>query len=135
MLAEIPDPDLFEWCVMYLDDESSDVRVAALHAMLRCDHGDSEVIVPLAASEDKRVRAAAIAALAKHSGDDAPYWLSRGLKDPCSCVRVAAAGLLSELDPAKHRDVFELALYDHNREITRRAQKLTSGKGYARLKW
>ena len=34
LLAEAASPDLFDWCAMFLDDESVAVRAAALHAML-----------------------------------------------------------------------------------------------------
>lgn len=138
ILAEIEDPDLSDWCMMFLDDESTDVRIAALHAMLHCRQADPEVIVPLTESENKRIRAAAIAALAalaKHSGKAATEWFARGLKDPSPCVRLATASLLTELDPAEHRMVFELALYDPNPQIVHLAQKLTAGKGYAKLTW
>ena len=33
------------------------------------------------------------------------------------------------------RAIFELALYDPNPQIARRARKLTTGKGYARISW
>jgi len=135
LLAEIEEPDLFDWCVMFLDDESVDVRVTALHTMLRCDEGDPEVLVPLAESEDKRVRAATFAALAKHSGEHALHWFEWGLKDPYACVRLETAALLSQLDPAEHRAIFELALYDPNPQVARLAQKLTAGKGYDKVKW
>jgi len=130
LLAEMEDPDLFDWCAMFLDDESAEVTVAALHTMLRCEEADPEVIEPLAESEDKRVRAAATAALAKHGGKAAPDWLGRGLKDPEPCVRLEAAAVLSELDPAQYRAAFALALYDPNPEVRRRARRLAAGKGY-----
>ena len=131
MLAELEDPDLFDWCTMYLDDESTDVRLAALHTMLHCEDGHPETIVPLADLGDKRIRAAAIAALAKHGGEDALGWFKRGLKDPNACVRLETAALLSQLDPGEHRAIFELALYDPNPMVERRAHRLTAGKGYA----
>ncbi len=135
LLMELEDPDLFDWCVMHLDDRSMDVQVAALHTMLKCDDGDPEVIAPLSESEDKRIRAAAIAALAKHSGDDAIHWFELGLKDPCTCVRLETAALLSELDPEEYRSIFELALYDSNPHVAHLAEKLTAGKGYVKLRW
>jgi len=135
LLAEIEEPDLFDWCVMFLDDESVDVRIAALHTMFRCDEGDPEVFVPLAESEDKRVRAAAFAALVRHSGEHALHWFEWGLKDPYACVRLETAALLSQLDPVEHRAIFELALYDPNPQVARLAEKLTAGKGYGKAKW
>ncbi len=135
LLAKLEDPDLFEWCVMFLDDESRDVRLAALHTMLHCEDGDPEVILPLADSDEPCLRAAATAALAKHAGKDASFWFERGLKDPSACVRMEVANLLPQLDPAKHRTLFELALYDPNPEIARRAEKLVAGKGYHKVAW
>ena len=130
IFVEIDEPDLFDWCIMYLNDESINVCVAALHTMLRCKEADTNVIMPFIESENKRIRAAAIAALAVHSGKDAPRWVEYGLKDPSGCVRVATVELLSRLDPKDHHDVFELALYDPNPEIARRAHKLTTGKEF-----
>ncbi len=135
MLAEVDEPDLFDWCVMFLDDEAKSVRLAALQTMLRCREGHADAIEPLAGSKDKRIRAAAIAALARHSGSDAQPWFERGLKDPEACVRVQAASLLRQLDPARHRAVFELALYDPNPDVARAARKATAGKGYGKPRW
>jgi HEAT repeat protein len=135
LLAELDDPDLFEWCVMMLEDESPSVRVAALRTMAGCQEGDAEMIEPLAASRDKRIRAAAIAALARHAGDDAPRWFERGLKDPSACVRVSAASALDGLDPAEHQALFELALHDPNPQVARTARKLTAGKGFTEASW
>jgi HEAT repeat protein len=120
---------------MYLEDESTEVRVAALRTMIRCDEGDPEVIEPLADSADKRLRAAAIAALARHGGEDGAYWFAQGLKDPDACVRLETASLLTHLDPGEEREIFELALYDPNPQVSRVAQKLSAGKGIAKVKW
>lgn len=135
ILAELADPDLFDWCVMFLEDEALSVRLAALQTMLRCEEGDAEVIEPFAESSNKRIRGAAIAALARHSGRDAPRWFRRGLKDSQACVRVQTAALLSQLDPGRHRAIFELALYDPNPDVSRAARKLTAKKGYGKPKW
>ncbi|MFQ6043253.1 MAG: HEAT repeat domain-containing protein [Candidatus Poribacteria bacterium] len=128
LLAKIGIPDLFDWCVMLLSDDSKDVRVAALRTMLRCDEVEEEVILPLAYSEDKRIRAAAIAVLAKHSGENAPHWFERALKDKSACVRLETANLLSQLDTAEHQYIFELALWDPNPRIKHIARRLTVGK-------
>ena len=133
ILAELEDPDLFDWCVMFLADESTDVRVAALRTMLRCEQAEAEVLAPMAGSPDKRIRAAAIAALARHSGADAARWFERGLKDPSACVRVATAAVLPQLDPTENRKIFEIALYDHNPQVAHVARKLTEGKGYSKV--
>ena len=135
LLAGMDDPDLFDWCVMLLDDDSVTVRLAALGTMAGCEHGDPDVILPFAESPNKRLRAAAVAAMARLSGDDAAHWLERGLKDPSPCVRVQTARQLSQLDPTRHRVIFELALYDPNSEVARIARKLTSHKGFARARW
>jgi hypothetical protein len=132
LLAEIGDPDLFDWCAMFLEDDSPEVTAGALHTTLSCEEADPEVIAPFAECEDKRVRAAATAALAKHGGAEAPKWLERGLKDPETCVRFAVSAVLPEVDPMKHREIFELALYDPNPEIRRRARTVTEGKGFER---
>jgi hypothetical protein len=135
LLAQIQDPDLFDWCAMFLDDEAAEVQVAALRTMLRCQDSDPDVIAPLAESPDTRVRAAAIAAMAKHSGRQAPAWFERGLKDPAPCVRLETAAVLSQLDPAEHRAIFELALYDPNPQVAHLAAKLTAGKGFSKAAW
>jgi len=135
ILEEIQDTDLFDWCVMCLDDESRDVKVAALRAMRQCEEGNPEPILPFTRSDDKLIRAVAVAALGRHAGESVDYWLKRGLKDPEPCVRVETATLLPQLDPVEHREVFELALYDPNPDIAKRAQDLTTGKGYSKLKW
>ena len=135
MLAELGEPDLFDWCMMYTADPSPSVRVAALRMMCRCEDGDVAVLRPLAASKDKNVRGAAIAAMARHSGADAAHWFERGLKDPSAGVRLETAGVLEQLDPAANRAIFELALYDPNPNIARRAKKLTAGKGFAKATW
>jgi hypothetical protein len=136
LLAEIEDPDLFEWCAMYLREDSIAVRLAALHAMLRCEQIDPAAVAPLAASKDKRIRGAAIAVLARHGGEEAAErWFRRGLKDPEPCVRLETAAILAQLDPAEHRAVFRLALYDPNPKIARKAEKLIAGKGFPRMTW
>ncbi|MGB2821757.1 MAG: HEAT repeat domain-containing protein, partial [Phycisphaerae bacterium] len=135
LLAGIEDPDLFEWCAMYLKDGSVAVRLAALHTMLRCEQIDPKAVAPLARSADKRVRGAALAVLARHGGEDAERWFQRGLKDPEPCVRLETAAVLSQLDPAEHRAIFQLALYDPNPKIAEMAGKLIAGKGFPRLTW
>ncbi len=131
LLAQLESEDLYDWCTLLLSDESLDVCIAALQTIVHCNAGDPEVILPFAESQDKRVRAAAIAALAKHSTEDVPRWFERGLKDHEACVRLETAALLPMLDTIEHRGIFELALYDPNPEIKSLAQKLTARKGYA----
>ena len=36
-LAELKVADLFDWCLMFLEDESRDIRVEALQGMIHCD--------------------------------------------------------------------------------------------------
>lgn len=134
LLAKIQDADLFDWCAMFLADESAEVRLAALRALRQCEPDDAEIILPFAESRNQRIRAAAIAALVRHAGADGPRWLERGLRDPSPCVRLEAAGMLRGLDPAENREVFELALYDPNPNVARRARKLVGGKGFRKLK-
>ena len=130
-LARLDNEDLYDWCTLLLSDESLEVRIAALQTIARCNDGDPETILPFAESQDKRIRAAAIAVLAKHSIEDAPRWFERGLKDREACVRLETAALLPTLDVTQHRGIFEIALYDPNPEIKRLAEKLTTRKGYA----
>ena len=135
LLAELEDPDLFEWCAVFLDDESVDVRVAALKTIVHCENVDTQALEPFAGAEDKLLRAAALSALAKHSGEAAPRWFKRGLTDPYPNVRLETASLLPLLDPTEHKALFELALYDPNPHVRQQAEKMTQGKGYAKLKW
>ena len=122
-LAQLKDPDLFDWGVMFLEDESKDVRLAALHAMIHCDEIDCSLLEPLAESEDAQIRAAATAALSRHSGPEAPRWFKRGLMDPSACVRLETAALLRILDRNSHRSLFEIALHDPNSCVVRLAQR------------
>ena len=131
LLAQLEHEDLYDWCTLLISDESVEVRIAALQTIVHCDDGDPEVLLPLAESQNKRIRAAAIAALAKHSTEDAPRWFERGLKDREPCVRLETASLLPTLDAIEHQEIFELALYDPNPAIKHLAEKLTKGKGYA----
>jgi hypothetical protein len=133
LLATLGVADLFDWCAMFLGDEPVEVQVAALRAMLHCQPDDPGIIEPYADSADKAVRAAAIAALAKHGQGDADEWYERGLKDPEPCVRMETARVLKHLDPKAHRKVFELARYDPNPEIAKLAKKLTEHKGFSQL--
>lgn len=135
LLAHLRVPDLFDWCVMCLNDPSKEVRVSALRQMRHCEEADTGVILPLAQSEDKLIRAAGIAAMARHAGEDAPRWCERGLRDPDPCVRLETTALLADLDPAKNRSVFELALHDPNAQIQCRARKLIAGKGFSGTRW
>ena len=128
LLAEIHDPDLFDWCAIFVADEAVDVRVAALRTMLRCRDGAPEIIQPFAASEDRRVRAAAIAAMGKHAGDDAARWIERGLKDPEPCVRCEAARFIDRLDPRRDRSILDLARHDPNPDVADRARRLMPAK-------
>jgi len=117
LLAESKVDDLFDWCALYLADASRNVILAALQTMLLCRNGDPEVMVPYATSSDKQIRAAAIAALAKHTGDEMCHWFEIGLNDPETCVRLGVAALLLHLDPLQYQGIFELAYRDPNPEI------------------
>ena len=122
-LAELKVADLFDWCLMFLEDESRDVRVAALQGMIHCDEIDRTVLAPLAKSDDVRIRASAVAVLAKHGGGGAARWFERGLKDPSACVRLETAALLDHLDHDGNRSLFEIALHDPNPSVVRYARK------------
>ena len=130
ILAELEDPDLYEWCSMHLEDESEEMQIAALHTMLSCASIEPEAVLPLAESESKRLRAAAIATLAKHADQDKTDWLRLGLTDPETCVRVETARVLPDLDPVQYKSVFSIALHDPNPEVASRAEKLTRGKAF-----
>lgn len=125
-LAKIKDPDLFEWCHMFLEDDSRDVRVAALQAMIHCDEIDCTILEALAESDDIRIRAAAIAALARHGGQEAPQWFEQGLKDPSACVRLETAALLGHLDRDTNRSLIKIAFQDPNPWVVRFARKFAS---------
>jgi len=133
ILADLNDPDLFDWCAMYVNDESADVRLAALHTMARCEDGEGGILEPLAESDDKRIRGAAIAALARHADADAGRWFERGLKDPEPCVRLEVANVLGVLDPTAHKKEFQLARHDPNPKVAQLAEKLTAHKGYPKM--
>jgi len=135
LLAEIQDPHLFDWCTLFLGDESVTVQLAALEAMVACQDAQAGVIEPFASSGNKRLRGAALAALAVHGGADRHGWLERGLKDPAPCVRLAVARQLHRLDPAEHQAIFELALADPNADVARFARKHAAGQPYAHLAW
>ena len=122
-LSEMNVPDLSDWCLMFLEDGSRDVRVAALHTMIHCEEIDCSLLEPLVESGDVRIRAAAVAALARHGGQVAWRWFERGLKDSSACVRLETAALLGHLDRDAHRSLFEIALHDPNPCVVRFAQK------------
>jgi hypothetical protein len=130
MLADADEPELFEWCMMYLDDASADVRVAVLETARQSEDPEPEMIATFAEDEDRRIRGAAISFMTKH-GDDREEWFRMGLTDPETHVRVVTARHLDELDPAVHKKLFELALYDPNPKVVEVARKMTVGKGYA----
>ncbi len=47
-------------------------------------------------------------------------------------MRLETAAQRDDLDPADHREVFELALYDPNPDVAKGARELTRGKGFSR---
>ena len=123
LLEKIGVADLFDWCVLQLEDESVDVICNALRIMQRCDAGYTAPILVHAESQQKRIRASAIAALATHASDDTEHWFERGLKDSEACVRMEVARLLPTLDRTEHRDIFDLARHDPNPAVKRSAKK------------
>ena len=56
LLAQLEHEDLYEWCTVLISDESVEVRIAALQTIAHCDDGDPEVLLPLAESQNKRIR-------------------------------------------------------------------------------
>lgn len=122
-LEKVGAEELFDWCVLHLEDESVDVVCNALRIMCHCDEGYIAPILPYAESKDKRIRAGALAALAKHALDDAQRWFERGLKDPAACVRMEVARLLPTLDRTEHQDLFDIARHDPNSAVKRLAKK------------
>lgn len=134
-LCNIKPPDLFEWCALFMDDESPDVQVASLEAMLTCDDIDVEIIYDLTENSDKRLRGAAVAVMAKHDRENASEWFRYGLTDPDTHVRIQTARQLDSLDPTEHQQIFDLARFDTNPKIAECAQKLITGKGFAKITW
>ena len=122
-LEKIGTEDLFDWCVLHLEDESVDVICNALRIMQRCDEGYIVPILGHAESKNKRIRASALAALAKHASDDAERWFERGLKDSEACVRMEVARLLPILDRIEYQELFDIARHDPNPEVKRSAKK------------
>ncbi len=132
LLAETQAPDLFDWCTLLLGDDAVTVQLAALEAMRACEDTQADVLEPLVGSDNKRIRAAALAALAVRGGEAALHWFQRGLKDPAPCVRLAVARQLHHLEASKHEALFELALTDPNPDVVRFARKLAADQPYAR---
>ena len=115
--------ELFDWCALHLEDAAIDVVCNALRIMCRCDEGYIAPILPHAEAPNKRIRAGALAALAKHDLDDAERWFERGLKDPAACVRTEVAKLLPTLDRTKHQTLFDIARHDPNPAVKRCTKK------------
>ena len=122
-LEKIGTEDLFDWCVLHLEDASVDVVCNALRIMQRCDEGYIAPILGHAESKNKRIRASALAALAKHASDDTERWFERGLKDPEVCVRMEVARLLPMLDKIEYRTLFDIARHDPNSAVKHSAKK------------
>ena len=122
-LEKVGAEELFDWCVLHLEDESVDVVCNALRIMCRCDEGYVAPILPHAESKNRRIRAGALAALAKHDLDDPERWFERGLKDPATCVRMEVARLLPTLDRIACQELFDIARHDPNPVVKRFAKK------------
>ncbi len=133
LLADLDDPDLFEWCVLLLGAGPPQSAVGILKVMRRCADIQPELLVPYAESEHKAVRGAAIEVLVLRSGEQAPKWFWRGLTDPAPHVRLSAAKFLNRLDPRTHRDSFAAALYDPHPQVAQAARKLTQHMGFEPL--
>ena len=136
LLAELDVPDLFDWCAMFLEDESESVGTAAIEVIAnRCEDVDPATIEPFIATQNIHLRAAAICALRCHGAEDASRWFERGLKDPSTHVRLQTAALLDRMDPTTQRHIFELALTDLNPDIVKKASRLTAHKHYSAIRW
>ena len=135
LLADLADPDLFEWCLLLLGEGQQQNAVGILKVMRRCEDIQPEMLTPYAESEHKAVRGAAIEVLVLRSGQEAPKWFWRGLTDPVPHVRLSAAKFLDRLDPRAHRDSFEAALYDPHPQVAQAARKLTKRMGFEPLAW
>ena len=122
-LEKIGTEELFDWCALHLEDESVDVVCNALRIMCRCDEGYIAPILPHAEAKNRRIRASALAALAKHASDEAERWFERGLKDPATCVRMEVARLLPTLDRIEYQELFDIARHDPNPVVKRLAKK------------
>lgn len=134
MLADAEEPDLFEWCTMFMEDDAVEVRVTAAEVARTCGDAEADTIESWAEDEEKRIRAAGIAFMTRH-GEDREHWFRIGLTDPEPHVRVSTMRYLEELDPTVDRALFELALYDPNPKVAEAAEKITAGKGYAKEVW
>ena len=130
LLQRLRDPDLSDWCAIYLEDRSPQVVEAALRIMGTCEEGDPEVVLPFVSSEDRAIRAGAMGALAAIDTENQLTWIEEGLRDPEPCVRLAVLPILESLDPKEHRRPFELALHDPNDDVRRRVREMTRGKGF-----
>jgi len=136
LLADLHDGDLADWCDMYLGDDNEEVALTALRLLRRCDDVNREKLIDMIDDPRKRVRANALATLARRGGaEGAEHWFDRGLKDPEPCVRLEMARLLDDLDPGEHRRLFTIALCDPNPDVAKRARRLTHGKGFRTPVW
>ncbi len=115
--------ELFEWYTLYLNDASTDVVYNAPRIMSRHDDGYIMPILTYAAHENKRIRAVALTALAKHDLRNPEYWFERGLKDAAAWVRIEVARLLPTLDRMVHQTLFDIARHEPHPLVKRIAKK------------
>jgi len=135
LLARMEVPDLFEWSMMFVDDEDESVAVAALQALAGCGDINPFLVQDLAAASERRLRAAALQVLALHDDADPGRWVWAGVTDPEPHVRMTLVRHLDRLDPVTHGQVFQAALNDPNPEIARQARRHAEGRGIAKLAW
>lgn len=127
-LARMEDEDAADWCAMMLGDPDLEVREAALKWLMKLEDANTEAIRPFAAHHDKRLRGAAIAAMARHDRDGQLTWFRIGLTDPEIHIRQNIANLLSLLDPREHCEIFDIARYDPNPRIQETAERISGNK-------
>jgi hypothetical protein len=128
--------DLVEWCLLLVDDDDTDVAVAALETMAIHGEGVNPFLVEdLAAAEDRRLRAAALEVLALHDVEGAGRWLWEGVCDPEPHVRMRLVRHLGRIDPNEHPDIFETALTDPNPEVVKLARRRSEHRGIGRPSW
>ncbi len=135
LLAEMKVFDLFEWCMMFVDDEDELVAVSALEALAGCEDVNPFFVEDLAYARERRLRAAALEVLAIHDTTNPGQWVWAGVTDPEPHVRMTMVRHLDRLDAGIHEQIFRAAIADPNPEIARMARRQAEGRGIPKLVW